>query len=103
MLFTERLHFAQEIVADVVPVDDVIVIADHTDLKNHVNLRAQFFAEFTPDCHIQVLPFLHTASGSLDHCRLAEHVIAFGADEIEVSFFIENDASGDPPVMVNVF
>ena len=49
MLFPEGPDFTKIIMIDVVPVDQVTLIADDADLFDHIHIRAELLFKLAPD------------------------------------------------------
>ena len=87
---------------DVVPMYQVIVVADHAELADYVNLCAQLLFQLPPYGSLRLFARFDAAAGGLDKDPLAKQIVPMDPDEIEKAVLIKDDGSGDLPLMVGV-
>ena len=91
MGFTERNRPAEIIIVDIVPVNEIIEIADNADFADDFHIRAKLFLQLSQNRSAQVFSCFDTAAGGFNQRRTSEIVIPLGAHEIEVTGIIKDD------------
>ena len=76
MLISKGYSFAQKIVIDVMPVNQIVIITDNTNFANHFNINSKFFLEFTSDCSVQIFPCFYSTACSFNKCSLTKSIIS---------------------------
>ena len=86
---------------DVMPADQIVVIADNADFADHINAYAEFFMKLAPDCGVRVLVGFYAPAGGFNIRGLFKFIISFHFDKIEIIVIVYHDRPGNDPVMVN--
>ena len=102
VLFPEAKHSAQIIVVDIVPMDQMIEVADDADSANNLHLRAQLFAQFPMDCLDRCFPRLHTAAGGFDQRGFAENIVPLQPRKIEAARIVIDDCPCNLPIVIGI-
>ena len=82
-------------------VDQIVVIADHSNLANHFDINSKLFLKFSSDGGVQIFARFNATACRFNECSLTKIIISICPDKIEILFIIYNYCPGNHSVVIN--